>query len=95
VWPYLLGARRAKYFLLTGQEIDAQEALRLGVVNEVLPPSELLARAWELAAEWAAKPLALLRYTKEAINVVERNLEKPVPCLLTGLWLDRVFAWLN
>lgn len=73
VWPYLLGARRAKYFLLTGQEIDAQEALRLGVVNEVLPPSELLARAWELAAEWAAKPLALLRYTKEAINVVERE----------------------
>lgn len=73
VWPYLLGPRRGKYFLMTAQEIDAEEALRLGVVNEVLPPDRLMERAWELAREWAAKPLPLLRYSREALNVLERE----------------------
>ena len=37
IWPYLLGPRRAKYFLMTNQELSAAEALQLGVVNEVVP----------------------------------------------------------
>lgn len=73
IWPYLLGPRRGKYFLLTAQEIDAAEALRLGVVNEVLPPADLMDRAWELALEWAARPLPMLRYTREALNILERD----------------------
>ena len=73
VWPYLLGPRRGKYFLLTGQEIPAQEALDLGVVNEVVPPERLSDRAWELGLEWAALPLPLLRYTREALNILERE----------------------
>lgn len=73
LWPYLLGPRRAKYFLLTGQEIDADEALSLGVVNEILPPEDLNARAWELASEWATKPRNVLRYTRDALNIVERE----------------------
>lgn len=73
VWPYLLGPRRAKYFLLTNQEISAAEALQLGVVNEVLPPDEVRARAHALAGELAAKPLPFLRYTREALNVFERQ----------------------
>jgi enoyl-CoA hydratase/carnithine racemase len=73
VWPHLLGARRAKYFLLTGQRIDAAEALDLGFVSEVLPPDRVLGRARELAAGLAEKPLPLLRYTREALNMVERR----------------------
>src|SRR5258706_13957065 len=35
IWPLLLGMNRARYFLLTGQTISADEALRLGLVNEI------------------------------------------------------------
>jgi enoyl-CoA hydratase/carnithine racemase len=73
IWPYLLGPRRGKYFLMTGQEIGADEALRLGVVNEVVASGALMARAWELALEWSARPLPLLRYTREALNILERQ----------------------
>lgn len=47
----LLGHNRAKYFLYTGQTLDAQECLDLGLVNEVLPQDKLLDRAWELATD--------------------------------------------
>jgi enoyl-CoA hydratase/carnithine racemase len=73
IWPYLLGPRRAKYFLMTNQEIDATEALRLGVVNEVVPAAQVSARVWELARGLAEKPLPFLRYTREALNMVERE----------------------
>ena len=68
VWPHLLGPNRAKYFLLTGQELSAQEALALGVVNEVLPPAELLPRAHALAAQLATRSDLALRYTRVALN---------------------------
>lgn len=64
VWPMLLGPNRGRYFLLTGERIDAAEAKRIGVVGEVLTPEALLPRAHELAAQLAALPLAMLRYTR-------------------------------
>ena len=67
IWPFLLGFNRGRYFLLTGQRIQAAEALALGVVNEVLPPEELEPRALELARLLAAKPLLTLRYAREAM----------------------------
>ena len=45
----LMGVNRAKYFLLTGQVMTAQELLALGLVGEVVPDNRLLDRAWELA----------------------------------------------
>ena len=66
VYPMLLGANRGRYFLLTGQSIGAQEALSLGLVGEVLPPDELLPRAWELARQVAEKSDLVLRYTRVA-----------------------------
>lgn len=39
VWPHVLGPNRGRYFLLTGQELDARKALEYGVVNEVVPAS--------------------------------------------------------
>jgi enoyl-CoA hydratase/carnithine racemase len=45
VYPLLLGMNRGRYFLLTGQTLNAQKALELGLVAEVLPPDKLLGRA--------------------------------------------------
>src|SRR5713226_5629851 len=64
VYPLLLGMNRGRYFLLTGQTLNAQKALELGLVAEVLPPDKLVARAWELAEDLARRPTLLLRYTR-------------------------------
>ena len=64
VYPLLLGINRGRYFLLTGQTLDAAEAHRLGLVAEVLPTDRLLPRARDLARELAQKPTLLLRYTR-------------------------------
>ena len=64
IYPLLLGMNRGRYFLMTGQTLDAAEALRLGLVAEVLPPDKLMARAWELAEDLTRKPTLLLRYTR-------------------------------
>lgn len=64
VYEELLGPKRARYFLWTGQIISAQEALRLGMVDEVLPPARLLSRANELAEQLLKTPSLTRRYTR-------------------------------
>ena len=66
VYPMLLGLNRGRYFLLTGQIIEAQEAKELGLVSEVMPQADLLPRAWELARQLAQQPDLVLRYTRVA-----------------------------
>ena len=68
MWPLLLGPNRGRYFLMTSQIISAQEALELGVVNEVMPKEKLLARAWGLAEQLAQQPTLTLRYTRVAVT---------------------------
>jgi 6-oxocamphor hydrolase len=45
----LLGRNRGRYFLYTGQSLNAQQCLDLGLVGEVLPRDQLLERAWDIA----------------------------------------------
>ena len=74
VWPHLLGPNRGRYFLYTGQRLDARTAQDLGVVSEVLPDSELLERAHELARALARQPDTALRYTRQATIAVLKRL---------------------
>jgi enoyl-CoA hydratase/carnithine racemase len=67
-WQMLLGPNRARHFLLTGTEIDAHEALRLGFVAEVTPHEKALARAWEVARDLRSKPPLMLRYSRAAMT---------------------------
>jgi enoyl-CoA hydratase/carnithine racemase len=68
VWQYVLGPTRGKYFLLTGEKIPADEAKRMGAVNEVLPRDKLLPRAWELARDLGRRPHTALRYSRLVLN---------------------------
>ncbi len=70
--PRLVGRGAALKMLLTGAIIDAQEALRIGLVDEVLPAAELLPRAKALALQIAANaPLAL----SDTLRAVDEGLD--------------------
>lgn len=61
----------AMELLLTGRFMDAEEALRWGVVNEVLAPDALLERAWELARVLASGPPLVFAAIKEVVRESE------------------------
>jgi enoyl-CoA hydratase len=64
----LVGTGRAFELLLTGEPIGAAEAYRIGLVNRVVPASELMAEAHRLAAAIAAKAPVAVRYVLEAVR---------------------------
>ncbi len=66
--PRLIGLRRAKELMFTGEPIGAEEALRIGLVNRVVPAGSLLAEATALAAAIAERAPLALRKIKEAVN---------------------------
>jgi enoyl-CoA hydratase len=67
--PRLVGKGMAKLLILTGDMIDAQEALRIGLVEKVVAQGELLNEAKALATKLAAKSPLTLAACKEAINL--------------------------
>jgi enoyl-CoA hydratase/carnithine racemase len=65
--PRLVGRGKALEMILTGARIDAREALRIGLVERVVPATEVLSSAQALARALAEKAPVALRYAKEAV----------------------------
>jgi enoyl-CoA hydratase/carnithine racemase len=82
--PRLIGPARAKELIFTGRFVGAEEALRIGLVDQVVPADDVYATAREMAARFVGGPALALRAAKEA---VDRGLESD---LETGLQLERL-----
>jgi len=80
--PRLCGKGVAHELILTGEMITADEALRIGLVNRVVEPAELLATAEAIARKIIANPPVAVKYALEA---VERGMEMPQE---EGLYLE-------
>jgi enoyl-CoA hydratase/carnithine racemase len=63
--PEIVGYSNALYLLLTGRFIDAAEAHRIGLVQAVVPPAELMTRAYEVAETICSNAPMAVRMTKE------------------------------
>ena len=76
ILPQVAGLANAAEMMLTGRIYDADEALRLGVVNKVVPQEDLLREALSLAEEIAFNPMQHVRWAKKMLhaNAVNANL---------------------
>ena len=64
----LVGPAKAKDLVFSGRQVDAQEALALGIADRVVPDAEVYTAARELAAVFAKGPAVALRSAKQAID---------------------------
>ncbi len=80
--PRLVGPGKAKELIFTAAVIHAEEACRIGLVNKVVEPEELMNECLALAHTIASKAQLAVRYSKEAIN---RGLETDIE---TGLDIE-------
>ena len=75
ILPRLVGDKKARELIFTGDFISAQEAFRLGLVNKVVPKEKLGEAVEELIGKIKSKSSAILRFAKLALNV---SLETPL-----------------
>lgn len=68
----LVGYQKAAELTFTGRSVNAEEALQLGLLLEVVPPNQLLTRAMEHAQTFAAKAPQALRMTKRLMKSAQR-----------------------
>jgi len=66
--PRLVGRAKALELLLCGEKISAEEAMRIGLVNRVVPSNTLMETAAALAREMASRGPLALRFAKEAVS---------------------------
>jgi len=91
IYNHLLGTNRARYFLFTGQEIPAAQALELGLIGEVHARETLLARATQIARQILKQPELVRRYTRQVSIEPLRRLYGSFA--EHGLGLEGLGAW--
>jgi enoyl-CoA hydratase len=74
MWVYRMGLERAKRYLLTGDEIPAPEAARIGLILEAVPDDELKDHAMALARRMALLPTTQLVMMKLLCNQTAENM---------------------
>jgi enoyl-CoA hydratase len=82
--PRLIGPARAKDLIFTGRHVAADEALAIGLADQVVPDAEVYQAAKDLVARYAAGPALALGAAKQAVN---KGLEVD---LATGLEIERL-----
>ncbi|NMB35886.1 MAG: crotonase [Firmicutes bacterium] len=70
--PRLIGFGRAMEMVLTARMVDAEEAYRIGLVNKIVPPEDLMEETKKMAGMITSKSPLAIQYAKEAVN---RSLE--------------------
>lgn len=68
ILPRLIGEKRAKELIMTGDFITAQEAMQMGLVNKVVPAEKLLEATNEMIAKLKAQSPVTLKFCKMAVN---------------------------
>jgi len=68
VWPLLCGMAKAKYYLLTCEQLSGEEAERIGLISMVCEENQLNEKALEVARKLAAGAQTALRWTKYSLN---------------------------
>jgi enoyl-CoA hydratase/carnithine racemase len=70
ITPFLVGIKHAKEVLMLGERINAEDALRMGICNRVVPGDRLLDEAFDVATKLAALPQKAVKLNKLLVNRV-------------------------
>jgi enoyl-CoA hydratase/carnithine racemase len=102
--PRIVGLGRALELLYTGDMVDADTALRIGLGNRLWPHGEIRERAWELARQLAKGPPLVHKLVKQAVyasqestldEALDREARGQVQCLQSRDFLEGVAAFLS
>ncbi len=89
--PRIIGTLKAKELLLTGDTIDAAEALRIGLVNKIVEPEKLMEETEKIAQKIAAKSGVQTSFIKKLVNT-GANIDLPSACDLEIAMFSASFA---
>jgi len=88
--PRIIGERRARELILTGELIDAPEALRLGLVNYVVAPGELEAKGQEILARLRDLSAPALEFTRRALDLAREERLADALARVESLYLNEL-----
>ena len=100
--PRVVGQGLASELLMTGEFVDPQRALAIGLYNEILPQAELDTRVAQIAKRLAQGPSLALELTKDALNreasmdlvsALENEAQVQATCMTLGNFREAYQAW--